>query len=149
MLLITQRPWYKITGNVFIWFSNKTRLATLLHACEPEPIAIEQSASFNAITSFTPSPVMATVLFLLFKANTSSFFCSGVTRPKIEYESTTISTSFIVDISILFDVKPAFLANASTVLGSSPEIIFISTPCFLKKFKVSLASGLNSSRRQI
>lgn len=39
----------------------RTNLAERRAASEPSPIAIEQSASFMASISLTPSPVMATV----------------------------------------------------------------------------------------
>ena len=41
--------------------SSSTRLATFLAASAPDCMAIEQSASSSANTSFAPSPVMATV----------------------------------------------------------------------------------------
>lgn len=41
----------------------RTSLAERRAASEPSPMAIEQSASFMARISLTPSPVMATVRF--------------------------------------------------------------------------------------
>ena len=54
--------------------SKSTNWATFFVASLPFCIAILQSAAFNAKTSFTPSPVMATVFPLLFSASTNSFF---------------------------------------------------------------------------
>ena len=48
----------------------------------PEAIATEQSASFMARMSLTPSPVIATVWPAFCMACTSFCFCAGVTRPK-------------------------------------------------------------------
>ena len=48
----------------------------------PEAIATEQSASFMARMSLTPSPVIATVWPAFCIACTSFCFCAGVTRPK-------------------------------------------------------------------
>ena len=41
--------------------SKSTSELTFFAASEPDAIATEQSASFSASTSFTPSPVIATV----------------------------------------------------------------------------------------
>ena len=54
--------------------SRSTRLLTFFAASEPEAIAIEQSDSFNASTSLTPSPVIATVCPFAFRAFTSNNF---------------------------------------------------------------------------
>ena len=62
----------------------RTSLAERRAASEPSPMAIEQSASFMARMSFTPSPVMATVLPCFFKALMSCFFSFGLTRAKME-----------------------------------------------------------------
>ena len=53
-----------------------------------EAIATLQSASLSASTSFTPSPVMATVFLCSFSACTSIRFWLGVTRPNTVYSST-------------------------------------------------------------
>lgn len=62
----------------------RTSLALRRAASEPSPMAMEQSASFIARISLTPSPVMATVLPCFLRALTSCFFWLGVTRVKIE-----------------------------------------------------------------
>ena len=44
-----------------------------------------QSAHFNASTSLTPSPVIATTLPAILNASIIFFFCSGITLPKTVY----------------------------------------------------------------
>ena len=61
MLLITRRPSATTAGMDAKFESISTIFATCRAASLPEAIAIEQSASFSASTSFTPSPVIATV----------------------------------------------------------------------------------------
>ena len=57
------------------------------------PIATPIFACFNAGASFTPSPVIATILFCTCNALTSLNFCSGVTLANTEY-FTDISFNF-------------------------------------------------------
>ena len=107
---------------------------------------MEQSASFRASTSLTPSPVMATVWPARFSAFTRRRFWSGVTRPK-----TTVSAAAASISSSVTRVRastqrsapgiPARLATSDTVMGLSPEITRTETPCRSKKAKVSGASG--------
>ena len=73
--------------------SSKTRLETFFAASLPEAMATEQSASFRARTSFTPSPVIATVCFFFLSDLTSNSFWSGVTLPNIVYLSAASMTS--------------------------------------------------------
>ena len=73
--------------------SASTISETLRAAAEPEDIETEQSASRRASTSFTPSPVIATVRPSAWSAFTSSRFCCGVTRPNTRYVLAA-STSF-------------------------------------------------------
>ena len=68
-----------------------TILADLLAASEPSPIAMEQSASFMAKISLTPSPVMATVLPCFLKALMRLFFWVGVTRAKMVLSLTSLA----------------------------------------------------------
>ena len=63
---------------------NSTNCETFLAASLPFAITTLQSASFSAKTSFTPSPVIATVCPCSFSAQIISFFCIGETLPKIE-----------------------------------------------------------------
>lgn len=63
--------------------SRRTSLAERLAASEPSPMAMAQSASFMAKISFTPSPVMATVLPCFFRAFINERFSEGVTRVKM------------------------------------------------------------------
>ena len=61
MLLITRLPSATTDGMQAKLESSRTRSETLAAASLPDAMAILQSASFSASTSFTPSPVMATV----------------------------------------------------------------------------------------
>ena len=61
MLFMTLLPSATTDGMAAKLDSSRTICETWLAASEPEAIAMEQSASFSASTSFTPSPVMATV----------------------------------------------------------------------------------------
>lgn len=82
-LLIDWRPSSIMLGTAEKSESRRTSLALRRAASEPSPIAMEQSASFMAKISLTPSPVIATVRPCLFRAEMSCFFCEGVTRVKI------------------------------------------------------------------
>ena len=77
-----RRPSATTAGMEAKSLSTSTISATLRAASDPAAIATEQSASFSARTSFTPSPVMATVWPRALSATTRSRFCWGVTRPK-------------------------------------------------------------------
>ena len=57
------------------------------------PMAMEQSAFLRAGMSLTPSPVMATVWPSSWRADTSFFFWSGVTRPKTRASRTALRMS--------------------------------------------------------
>ena len=65
--------------------SSNTTCEAFLAASDPEPTEIEQSASFIAKMSFTPSPVIATFNPCSFKALIICLFCSGLTLPKTIY----------------------------------------------------------------
>ena len=80
-LLMARRPSATTAGMLAKSLSTSTSSATLRAASEPAAMATEQSASLSASTSFTPSPVMATVCPRRWRACTSSRFCCGVTRP--------------------------------------------------------------------
>ena len=60
-LLMERRPSATTFGIEAKSSSSSTRFATDLAASDPLPMATEQSAVCSASTSFTPSPVMATV----------------------------------------------------------------------------------------
>ena len=126
--------------------SKSTKLDTLLAASLPDCMAIEQSASLSASTSFTPSPVIPTVRPAALSAFTNKSFWSGETRPNTVYFSAAsgIFSSDTIDISTVREafLTPALFAIFETVTGLSPEIIFISTPCFSKYLRVSGASFL-------
>ena len=98
---------------------------------------MEQSASRSASTSFTPSPVMATVCPTRFMAATSFFFWSGVARPKTVMSSAAFASSasvLSVRASTNFSASgiPARRATSETVRGLSPEMTFVRTPCCAK-----------------
>ena len=119
----------------------------------PSAIAIEQSASLSARVSLTPSPVIATTLPLFLSAFTMVYFCSGVTLPNTVNWSAICSTSLVLRFSSerylsLFST-PTRCAIFDTVAGSSPEIIFISTPLSLNHCIVSIASSRICSSRTI
>ena len=82
MLLMSRRPSEMISRMWEKSESSSTTCAAWRAASEPAPMAMEQSASFMARMSLTPSPVMATRLPVPLRASTSCFFCSGFTRPK-------------------------------------------------------------------
>ena len=98
--------------------------------------------------SLTPSPVIATVWPLSFKALTKICFCFGETLPKTIYSSHDFfnSSSLKSEVSTYFSLLgiPASVAISLTVLGLSPEITLIFTPCSLKYSNVSLAFSLIS-----
>ena len=115
--------------------------STICETCFAASLAsgsvILQSDSLNAITSLTPSPVIATLWFLACRAFTIILFWCGNTLANILYFSTrsTISASLpIVDKSIYdsYSSSPAVFAILETVSGLSPEITLTSIPCFLK-----------------
>ena len=82
-LLMDWRPSSIILGTAEKSDFKRTSLADLLAASEPSPMAMEQSASFMANISLTPSPVIATVLPCFLRARTRDFFWAGLTRVKI------------------------------------------------------------------
>ena len=82
MLLTTRRPSSTTSGMRAKSESSSTTCAACAAASLPDAIATEQSASFIARMSLTPSPVMATVCPAACMARTSFCFCAGVTRPK-------------------------------------------------------------------
>ncbi len=88
---------------------------------------------------------MATVLPSVFILLTKIAFCSGVTLPKTVYfdaiELTSSSLSPSKEIYLSAFVTPTRLATSATVMGLSPEIIFIATSFSLNHFIVSIASG--------
>ena len=122
--------------------SRSTTWEACTAASLPDAIATLQSASFKARMSFTPSPVMATVLPCFFKACTNSLFWAGVTLPNTVYLPTAHPISSFVLSVAASTYNSAFLIPASfaisdTVNGLSPEITFTSTPCSVKYEKVS------------
>ena len=132
MLLL---PSFKISGKLSIFESRSTNWLTFLAASAPFAIAIEQSLSFKARQSFTPSPVIPTKWPLSLRAVTIFFFWSGLTLPKILKLSiiSGISSSLTCDIStLLISLIPALLAILETVTGLSPLMILISIHCSLK-----------------
>ena len=144
-LLMERRPSWTTTGMEAKLESSSTRLETVRAASLPEAMAMEQSASFRASTSLTPSPVMATVCPWAFRALTKLSFCWGVTRPKTEYSFTArrISSSVrrvVASTYLSACSRPAFRAMLATVTALSPEMTFKSTPWSAKYRKVRGAS---------
>ena len=138
MLPMTRRPSATTDGSVAKLLLSRTIWATARVASEPEPIATPMSASLRARTSFTPSPVIATVCPWDCSAPTMSRFCCGVTRPK------TVSASRAVAISsrsagsrrasTVFSApgRPSLPATAPTDTALSPEMTFAVTSCSSK-----------------
>ena len=122
----------------------RTRFEMLRATSLPSAIAIEQSASFKARVSLTPSPVIATTLPFCLSVFMIACFCSGETRPKTVNLSAISQTSSMLIFSsetyLSASSTPTFLAMLATVCGLSPEIILISTPLSLNHFIVSGAS---------
>ena len=81
MLFITRLPSATTLGIELKSLFISTRWLTFLAASLPEATEMAQSASFRARISFTPSPVIATVLPADFIERTNIAFCSGETRP--------------------------------------------------------------------
>ncbi len=127
---------------------NNTSWATAFVASEPLAIAIPQSASFKARTSFTPSPVIATICPFDWRDFTIAFFWWGVTLPKIVLFSIISANCSLSSGKVLASTYlsalliPALFATADTVTGLSPDIIFSSTPSFSKYWKLLVASSL-------
>ena len=132
MLLITLRPSSTISGSTLKSEVSRVSWAAFFAASAPLAIAMEQSAVFRAGMSFTPSPVIATLWPFRFRAATSAFFCSGVTRPKTVHSSHAFSSSSSVcsvDISTYLSQAgiPARFAIMDTVSGLSPDMTRTST----------------------
>ena len=111
-------------------------------------MAMPKSAFFNARASLTPSPVIATTSPSACSAAAIWRFCSGLTRPKTLCCFTlcknlvgSLSGSGKSRASIATALRPTWRATAWTVVGASPEITLISTPCLAKYCKVFCASG--------
>ena len=137
ILLMTRRPSPTTLGSAAKSESNSTSCATWLAACAPDAMAMPQSASFNANTSFTPSPVMATVCPFACKAWTSWRFCSGVTRPKtVHFSAVSASACSLRSVAASTQrsapAMPALAATWLTACGSSPEMTLTATPCLAK-----------------
>ena len=137
MLLTTRLP-SSTTFGIFEKSLSKSTTCETWHAASlPEDIATLQSASLSARTSFTPSPVIATVFPISFSRFTILRFISGVTRPKTVY---LLSASISSLSSVIFEASiksfapsiPACNAILETVIGLSPEITLILTPSSLK-----------------
>ena len=107
---------------------------------------MEQSASFNAKISLTPSPVMATVLPKSFNVLMINFFCSGDTLPNtvVPFLTSLMTSDSLFpsrETNLSAPSTPALAAILDTVIGLSPEITLTSTPDSLKYLIVLIASG--------
>ena len=145
-MFITCLPSLTTAGREENFESIKTSLDIFLATSLPSAIAIEQSASFNARVSLTPSPVIATTWPFDLRVFISVYFCSGETLPKTVNFSANCSTSFRLlfsrDIYLSKFSTPTLWAIFETVKGSSPDIILIWTLFSLNQFIVSIASVL-------
>ena len=124
MLLMTRRPSATTWGSTEVRTS--TSCATWLAACAPDAMAMPQSASFNAKTSFTPSPVIllhvpafaGRVPLALCPALHGRIPCSG---RRLFSNSRSFFSRCVYPLVSLADV-PAWAATWLTARGSSPEI---------------------------
>ena len=136
-LFITCLPSATIPGILEKSESKSTTWAAWEAASAPWAMAIEQSAVFIARMSFTPSPVMATVLPSFFKERINFCFCSGEVLPNMVHSTAALASSSS-DLTVVMSTYlsafsiPACLATSDTVSAWSPDITFTSTPCFLK-----------------
>ena len=113
------------------------------------------SASLRASTSFTPSPVIATVRPRDCRALTMACFWWGVTRPntagpelpRVRASASASSPSGRVRASMPSSAPgiPARRATAATVAGWSPEMTFRSRPCSTNHARISGASAFTVS----
>ena len=149
MLAMTRRPSATTSGRELKAPSSSTTSATAREAGLPEPIATPRSASLSARTSFTPSPVIATMWPRDCSAATMARFCWGVTRPNTVVPSSASASappaspapaspaappepgsgSVRASTGSPCTVTPARSATAATVTGLSPEMTLTSTPC--------------------
>ena len=144
-MLMTLRPSNTTFGILEKLLSISTMWLTFFAASLPEATLTAQSASFMARISFTPSPVIATVLPSDFIVLTKIAFCSGVTRPNTVYllatEATSLSFSPSSEIYLSALETPTRRATSATVTGLSPEIIFMATSFSLNQRIVCAASS--------
>uniref|UniRef100_A0A0A9XZH5 Uncharacterized protein n=1 Tax=Lygus hesperus TaxID=30085 RepID=A0A0A9XZH5_LYGHE len=88
----------------------------------PEPIAIPMSARFNAVASFTPSPVIATTSPLRFYISTIYYLCRGSTRQK---SLPTLTARLYVSAS---NVSKSVPVNTSSELPPAPSAASVPFP---------------------
>ena len=131
-------------------------LAVSFATCVPRnPIAIPTSAFFKAGASFTPSPVIATILPAFWKISAISNFCFGVVRANTAVDRILFFQSLVSDFIsgksipvITFpsssSTKPTFFAIFKAVLGWSPVIITTLIPAsrqVIIAFRISNRGG--------
>ena len=126
--------------------SSSTSWATARVAGAPDPIATPRSESLMASTSFTPSPVMATLWPLDCNAATIIRFCCGVTRPNTPAPCTRSANAAASSGSVRASTTspestPSELVTAPTEVALSPEITLTATFWSAKNDSVSRASG--------
>ena len=116
--------------------SSRTMCETWLAASEPEAIATEQSASLSARTSFTPSPVMATVWPPALRARTKPLLVrrntaeDGIPLDGLGYVLIRFQRA---GIHVVFSAPyPGALGDLGDGQRVVPEMTFIATPCAAK-----------------
>ena len=117
------------------------------------PIAIPISACLRAGASFTPSPVMATILPLSCQALTILILCSGDTLAYTEtFSTTSLSLSSLKDssscpsiASASFFSIPICFAMAEAVILWSPVIIIGLIPALIQLSTAPFDSSLGGS----
>mmetsp|Transcript_1209 Transcript_1209/g.4791 ORF Transcript_1209/g.4791 Transcript_1209/m.4791 type:complete len:272 (-) Transcript_1209:2861-3676(-) len=136
--------------------------ASLATSVPVMPIARPTSASLSAGASFTPSPVMATTLPLLFSRRTMSCLCFGSarlkTRPPPPLRNSSWSASDIVAkdraVMLLVSSRPSPSSKtpmsrqmASAVRLLSPVMTMTRTPASRQDSMLARTSGRGGSRR--
>ena len=126
--------------------------ASLVTSVPLIPIATPTSACFSAGASFTPSPVIPTISFLLCRACTRRNLSSGLVRAKISYccAATLSCASSITSSSrpvMAFPALPipSILPILIAVCGWSPVIIFTRIPACRQSAIAVMASGRGGS----
>ena len=131
ILPITDLPSLTMVGRVLKLLSVSIMRDILRATSFAEPKEMEQSLSRSAFTSFTPSPIIPTVLPFLCRQRTISRFWSGDTLPKTTPSSAFSSSSSLESPRQFTHLSalntPVLAAMLDTVSGLSPEIIFTST----------------------
>ena len=127
--------------------------ASLATSVPVTPIATPIFACFNAGASFTPSPVIATIIPFSCHARTMRILCSGDTLAYTEIFGTNSlnCSSLIFSISVPSQASdksckiPILFAIAAAVILWSPVIITGRIPAFMHSSTAAFDSSLGGS----